>query len=55
MTSDQLLRRLACARFQLVHRDWSGIADFDVLRRRTYMRVFRLPRRRLLIVSWMEL
>jgi hypothetical protein len=36
-------------------RDDPGIAPLDVLRRRTYMRVFRLPFRRLLIVSWLDL
>lgn len=42
-------------RVQIVNRDWPGIADLDVLRRRPYMRAFRLPARRLLIVSWLKL
>jgi hypothetical protein len=41
--------------FQIVHRDWAGIAELDLLRRRRFMRVFPLPRRRLLIVSWLDL
>jgi hypothetical protein len=42
-------------RAQVVHRGWPGVADLDVLGRRTYMRAFRLPRRRVLIVSWLDL
>lgn len=41
--------------FQLVHRDDARLAPLDVLRRRAYMRVYVLPFRRLLLVSWLDL
>lgn len=40
---------------EIIRRDAPGTAPLEVLRRRAYMRVFRLPRRRLLIVSWLRL